>query len=95
MPTEMSTKSELRGGGILELLVEFGLFDLIGSLSACGIDGRTDGRVHRGFNQEKAEGGIHSVSGLMIHYLFFSAVSSARAPWRRTSSAWHFGSYSL
>ena len=43
MPTEMSTKSE--GGRILELSVEFGLFDLIGSLSACGIQGETDGRA--------------------------------------------------
>ena len=30
-------KVRLGGGGILELSVEFGLFDLIGSLSACGI----------------------------------------------------------
>ena len=75
-------------GGILELSVEFGLFDLIGSLSAVHADGRTDGpadRVHRGFNQEGRW--IHSrsparapVSGLMIHYLFFSAVSSAHSP---------------
>ena len=32
-------------GGILELSVEFGLFDLIGSLSAVHVDGRTDGRT--------------------------------------------------
>ena len=80
-------------GGILELSVEFGLFDLIGSLSAVHADGRTDGRTEfivalikkaDGFTPASPVRGP-SVSGLMIHYLFFSAVSSARSPLHQTT----------
>ena len=57
--------------------------------------GSRDGRAEFIVALIKKAEGIHSVSGLMIHYLFFSAVSSARAPPRRTSAARQFGSYDL